>query len=187
MEWYSTVVTREDLEAVSAAGVTHVRIPVGYWYWHVVDGEPFPPPNTDEADDYNPLFYLRRALGWIDELGMKALIDLHAGPGQSPRISLKNLKIFVQSGSQNGFDNSGRRGEVHWVSEEYPEDNANVARTIVIQDLISATMARWIEEGVMARSTLYGVSLLNEPAGWWDKVWSACTDEFYPGGYNAVR
>jgi len=167
---WATFLTREDLEAVSAAGVTHVRIPVGYWYWHVVDGEPFPPPNTDEADNYNPLFYLRRALGWIDELGMKALIDLHAGPG-----------------SQNGFDNSGRRGEVHWVSEEYPEDNANVARTIVIQDLISATMARWIEEGVMVRSTLYGVSLLNEPAGWWDKVWSACTDEFYPGGYNAVR
>ena len=73
------------------------------------------------------------------------------------------------------------------MSEDYPEDNTNVARTIVIQDLISATMARWVEEGVMASSTLYGISLLNEPAGWWDKVWSACTDEFYPGGYDVVR
>ena len=60
-------------------------------------------------------------------------------------------------------------------------------------------MARWIEEGAFKRETLYGISLLNEPAGWWDKVrlgclcstllkvWSACTDEFYPGGYEVVR
>ena len=102
-------------------------------------------------------------------------------------------------GSQNGFDNSGRRGDVHWVSEDYPQDNANVARTIIIQDKIAANMARWIDEGAFKRETLYGISLLNEPAGWWDKVrlgclcstllkvWSACTDEFYPGGYEVVR
>jgi hypothetical protein len=62
-----------------------------------------------------------------------------------------------------------------------------VVRTIVIQDKIASTLARWIEEGSFSRETLYGVSLLNEPAGWWDKVWSACTDEFYPGGYDVVR
>ena len=105
-------------------------------------------------------------------------------------------------GSQNGFDNSGRRGDVHWVSEDYPQDNANVARTIIIQDKIAANMAKWIEEGAFKRETVYGISLLNEPAGWWDKVrlgcfsyiiitlpkvWSACTDEFYPGGYEVVR
>ena len=90
---------------------------------------------------------------------------------------------------------------MHWVSEDYPEDNANVARTIIIQDKIAANMARWIEEGAFKRETLYGISLLNEPAGWWDKVrlgcfpyiislakvWSACTDEFYPEGYEVVR
>jgi len=167
---WDTFVTKEDFEKVSSAGVTHVRIPVGYWYWDVIEGEPFPLPNTDESDPNNPLFYLKRALGWLDELGMKGLIDLHAAPG-----------------SQNGFDNSGRRGDVHWVSEDYPQDNANVARTIIIQDKIAANMARWIEEGAFKRETLYGISLLNEPAGWWDKVWSACTDEFYPGGYEVVR
>ena len=50
-------------------------------YWDVVEGEPFPPPNRDESDPNNPLFYLKRALGWLDELGMKGLIDLHAAPG----------------------------------------------------------------------------------------------------------
>ena len=50
-------------------------------YWDVIEGEPFPAPNTDETDPTNPLFYLKRALGWLDELGMKGLIDLHAAPG----------------------------------------------------------------------------------------------------------
>jgi aryl-phospho-beta-D-glucosidase BglC (GH1 family) len=52
-------------------------------YWDVIEGEPFPPPNPDETDPDSPLFYLKRALGWLDELGMKGLIDLHAGPGQA--------------------------------------------------------------------------------------------------------
>ena len=212
----------------------------------MVEGEPFPTPNEDESDPNNPLFYLKRALGWLDELDMKGLIDLHAAPGYF-RSRIKLFTSFIILGSQNGFDNSGRRGDVHWVSEEYPqdnanvartiiiqvmvlvmvmvmviEDNANIARTIIIQDKIAANMARWIEEGAFKRETLYGISLLNEPAGWWDKVelvfiliitivlgqgwdhdgtslnwkffiiilpkvWSACTDEFYPGGYEVVR
>ena len=55
--------------------------PVTVRYWDVVEGEPFPAPNSDESDPYSPLFYLKRALVWLDELGMKGLIDLHAGPG----------------------------------------------------------------------------------------------------------
>ena len=38
--------------------------------------------HPDESDPINnSLFYLKRALGWLDELGMKGLIDLHAAPG----------------------------------------------------------------------------------------------------------
>jgi glucan 1,3-beta-glucosidase len=55
----------------------------------------------------SPLFYLRRALGWLDELGLKVNIDLHTGPG-----------------SQNGYDNSGRAGETHWVDDTYPENRS---------------------------------------------------------------
>merc|ERR1711970_478837 len=167
---WDTFVTREDFEKVSSAGVTHVRIPVGYWYWDVEEGEPFPSPNIDDSDDRSPLFYLKRAIVWLDELNMKAEIDLHAGPG-----------------SQNGFDNSGRRGDIGWVTEEYPEDNHNVVRTINIIDKIAENMKRWVVEGVFRQETLYGISLLNEPGGWWDKVWSACKGELYPLGYEAIR
>ena len=37
--------------------------------------------HLDESNPNKPLFYLQRALGWLDELGMKGLIDLHAAPG----------------------------------------------------------------------------------------------------------
>ena len=37
-------------------------------YWDVVEGEPFPTPNEDEDDPNNPLFYLRRALGWQNNI-----------------------------------------------------------------------------------------------------------------------
>merc|ERR1712168_449170 len=167
---WDSFVSKEDFEKVLAAGVTHIRIPVGYWYWDVIDGEPFPAPNMDDTDKYSALFYLKRALVWLDELGMKAEIDLHAGPG-----------------SQNGFDNSGRRGDITWVTEEYPEDNHNVVRTLDILDKMGATLSGWVSTGVFKQETLYGISLLNEPGGWWDKVWSACKDEFYPLGYEVIR
>ena len=45
-------------------------------YWNVSDalkGKPFPPPNLNASDPFSPLFYLKRALGWVDELNMKVL------------------------------------------------------------------------------------------------------------------
>jgi aryl-phospho-beta-D-glucosidase BglC (GH1 family) len=32
-------------------GISHVRIPVAYWYWQVEEGEPFPQPNLDDQDE----------------------------------------------------------------------------------------------------------------------------------------
>jgi hypothetical protein len=52
----------------SYAGISHVRIPVAYWYWDVADDEPFPAPNLNDNDPYSPLFYLKRMLGWLQVL-----------------------------------------------------------------------------------------------------------------------
>ena len=79
-------------------GISHIRIPVGYWFWQVDYEEPFPEPILDSTDVQSGLFYLKRMLVWMDELGLAANIDLHGAPG-----------------SQNGFDNSGRAGGAHWV------------------------------------------------------------------------
>ena len=69
------------------------------------------------------------------------LIDLHTAPG-----------------SQNGFDNSGRRGPINWLEGD------NVDRTVRILEKITQNMAEWITEGHIAEETLYGIELLNEPA-----------------------
>merc|ERR1712227_498056 len=64
---WSTFVMRSHFEELVAAGISHVRIPVGYWYWDVEEGEPFPAPNMDDTSTESPLFYLKRALTWVDD------------------------------------------------------------------------------------------------------------------------
>ncbi|TKX23213.1 glucan 1,3-beta-glucosidase-2 [Elsinoe australis] len=75
-----------DLDQIKAAGMNHVRIPVGYW--SVTDGDDAP-----YIDGAYP--YLGRMVDWAGDRGLKVMIDLHGAQG-----------------SQNGFDNSGQRGGV---------------------------------------------------------------------------
>ena len=55
--------TEEDIQTFAANGISHLRIPVGYWIWDVSEDEPFPPPpaNDDEAQR----FYLKRLLKYV--------------------------------------------------------------------------------------------------------------------------
>jgi len=141
-EHWDTFYTREDLEKFSNSGISHIRIPVGYWFWQVEEEEPFPAPILDSSDEASGLFYLKRFLMWMSELGLMANIDLHGAPG-----------------SQNGFDNSGRAGQPHWV------DWGQVNRTKNIIRMISITMREWIDEGAISEETIDTFCVLNEPAG----------------------
>ncbi|QRV80907.1 Cellulase (glycosyl hydrolase family 5 protein) [Ceratobasidium sp. AG-Ba] len=87
-EHWSTWITEDDLAAIAAAGLNHVRIPIGFWAFDVSGGEPY-------IQGQFP--YLCKAVEWASKHGVKVLIDLHGAPG-----------------SQNGFDNSGRAGETNW-------------------------------------------------------------------------
>lgn len=106
-------------------------------------------------------FYLKRLLGWCNEIGLKVLIDLHGAPE-----------------SQNGFDNSGRRGPVNWVPEEgashpYP----SVQRTLVILDKLADLFMSWVADGTMSQETFWGLEILNEPAGWGPNLWTEVSDK----------
>ncbi|KAH9068330.1 glycoside hydrolase [Lactarius deliciosus] len=57
---WDTWITEQDFIAIAAAGLTHVRIPVGYWSV---------PTNTS------------RAVGWARLHGLHTIIDLHGAPG----------------------------------------------------------------------------------------------------------
>merc|ERR1711971_540613 len=67
-----TFVTEEDLDRLQAFGVTHVRVPIGWW---LVDYDP-----ADGFVDGGER-YLFRLLGWLQRRGMRALLDFHAMPG----------------------------------------------------------------------------------------------------------
>jgi glucan 1,3-beta-glucosidase len=67
---WASFVTAADLDKIAAAGMNHVRIPVGYWSIAPVDGEPFVQGALD---------YLDKAITWAGQAGLRVIIDLHGG------------------------------------------------------------------------------------------------------------
>ena len=63
---------------------------------------------------------------------LQALLDLHGGQG-----------------SQNGFDNSGKRGEIHF------QDGENSDRAVKVNGQMSALLKSWVDEGVIKVKKLY--------------------------------
>lgn len=85
---WNTWITQDDINNIAAAGLNHIRIPIGYWAVAPIDGDPYV---------QGQLPFLDKAIGWARSAGLKVEIDLHGAPG-----------------SQNGFDNSGKYGSVGW-------------------------------------------------------------------------
>nr|ADX07317.1 putative exo-1,3-beta-glucanase precursor [Flammulina velutipes] len=103
---WNTWITERDFADIAAAGLNHVRLPIGYWAWDVSAGEPY---------IQGQLPYVERALGWASAYGLKVIIDLHGAPG-----------------SQNGFDNSGQKlSYPTWHTSQSNVDRTNtVIKTI---------------------------------------------------------
>ena len=91
---WSSWITEGDFAQIAAAGLNHVRIPIGYW--SVVKTPPY---------NFGALDYLDQAVQWARTYGIKVLVDLHGA-----------------SLSQNGFDNSGKKGNVEWGSSQSYND-----------------------------------------------------------------
>ncbi|CAC9889738.1 unnamed protein product [Aureobasidium pullulans] len=74
-------ITEDDLHQIAAAGMNHVRIPVGYWSVIKDDNAPY----VQGAYEF-----LGRALDWASGAGLKVMIDLHGGGtgwGQGDSVS----------------------------------------------------------------------------------------------------
>lgn len=87
---WATWITEEDFAEMAGYGLNFVRIPIGYWAFQTLEGDPYVQGQVD---------YLDKALAWCQKYNLKAWIDLHGVPD-----------------SQNGFDNSGLRDEIQWQS-----------------------------------------------------------------------
>jgi aryl-phospho-beta-D-glucosidase BglC (GH1 family) len=62
--------TQSDFNQMAAAGLNHVRIPIGYWSVIARDGEPYVQGAYEK---------LGEALDWANSAGLKVMIDLHGG------------------------------------------------------------------------------------------------------------
>ncbi|PWN47653.1 glycoside hydrolase [Violaceomyces palustris] len=149
---WASFITEDDFRQIASAGLNHVRIPIGYWAFDTSNGEPYV-----RSNQFN---YLIKAVRWARNHNIKVLIDLHGAPG-----------------SQNGFDNSGRKGAIRWPNNP---NNANRAKAAL------QTMAK-----TFSASEFYGtvtvIELLNEPAGFNGNALLEYTKQFYRDGYGAVR
>jgi glucan 1,3-beta-glucosidase len=112
---WDTFVTRQDMVDLKAAGVTHLRVPMGFWIrGDVRDGEPW-------IDGSFPYFV--RFAKWCREVGLEIWADLHGAPG-----------------SQNGFDNSGYLMEPH-TCKGWSDNLENVQRTVdILTDIVNGIM-----------------------------------------------
>lgn len=117
-----TFITEGDIRKVKQLGLNAVRVPVGYWLFGGTD--------TFVGNAYR---YLDLLFTWAEKYELKVVICLHGAPG-----------------SQNGWDHSGRAGEVGWLeSERYVRRTLRVVKKIC--------------ERYGQQSALYGIELLNEP------------------------
>ncbi|KAF2720914.1 glycoside hydrolase family 5 protein [Polychaeton citri CBS 116435] len=124
-EHWSTWITEGDFGDIASKGLNFVRIPIGYWSITPLDGDPY----VQGAYEY-----LGKALDWAQGAGLKVMVDIHGAPG-----------------SQNGFDNSGRRGDVEWTQGD------SVSQTLKAIDKLRDDHA--------SHPALASIELLNEPLG----------------------
>ncbi|TCD71174.1 exo-1,3-beta-glucanase [Steccherinum ochraceum] len=108
---WNTWITESDIAAIAAAGLNHVRIPIGFWAFDVSGGEPY---------IQGQVPYLQKAVQWAGNHGIKVIVDLHGAPG-----------------SQNGFDNSGHKVP----SPQWQTSQNNIQRTDNVVKQIASMFA----------------------------------------------
>ncbi len=86
---WASWITAGDLNNIAAAGLNHVRIPIGYWSVAPVDGDPYV---------QGALEYLDQAIGWAGGAGLKVIIDLHGGMCNLRGIAIVFLLMHERSG-----------------------------------------------------------------------------------------
>ncbi|KAL7422509.1 hypothetical protein Q5752_003157 [Cryptotrichosporon argae] len=148
---WDTWITETDFANIAAAGLNHVRIPIGYWAYDVSDGEPYV---------QGQAAYLEQAIGWARNHGLKVMVDLHGVPG-----------------SQNGYDNSGKKGDALWAT-----NTTNYDRT---KSVIQTLALKYGDSSYNDVVTI--LQLINEPATYLNDQLKETTMHFYYDGYGTAR
>lgn len=128
---YALFITEQDFKDVQAAGFDHVRIPFSYWAITTYSGDPYVPKISWR--------YLLRSIEYARKYGLRVNLDLHALPG-----------------SQNGWNHSGRQGNIGWLNGD--DGALNGQRSLDLHTQLSKFFSQPRYKNVIA---IYG--LVNEP------------------------
>lgn len=138
----SAFITQQTIADIATRGLDTVRLPVGHWLFG--KSEPY----IAGADTY-----VDQLFEWCDEYGIGVILDIHGAPG-----------------SQNGWDHSGRAGEIGW-------GNGNTVQETL--DFLEAVVDRYGD-----KRALRALEVLNEPH--WD-VPIGTLLAYYRQAYQLVR
>lgn len=141
-EHRETFITEDDFRWIRNCGLNAIRLPVGYWALEA------PKPFVPAAD------FVDFALDRAQRNNLKVILDLHGAPG-----------------SQNGWDHSGRKGDIGW-----DKDPNNIKETIRVLGTFAEKYGK--------HPALYGIEMLNEPS---PKIPIAILKEFYQNAYSEIR
>ncbi|SAM06115.1 hypothetical protein [Absidia glauca] len=162
---YDTFITESDFKTIREMGFNHVRIPIGHWAIRPLAREPFVP--------YVSWTYLLRGIQWARKYGLRVMVELHTAPG-----------------SQNGWNHSGRSGEIRFLNGEngqlYAEDTMRVVKDIVTFFNTNPKDDSSEKQGGNAWSHVVPIfGVLNEPAMMTIKKEDA--KQWYRDSYAAIR
>ncbi|KAI0077473.1 exo-beta-1,3-glucanase [Panus rudis PR-1116 ss-1] len=156
---WNTWITESDFAAIAAAGLNHVRIPIGFWAFDVSGGEPY---------IQGQVPYLQKAVGWARNHGIKVIVDLHGAPG-----SQNGTDMNVLLGS---FDNSGHKVP----SPQWQTSQSNIDRTSAVIKTL-ASMFRDQSDVVTM------IAPLNEPAGFIGDSMLTPLKQYWYDSYGNIR
>lgn len=128
---YAKFITEQDFIDIRDAGLDHVRIQYSYWAVKLYADEPYVSRISWR--------YLLRAIEYCRKYGLRVKLDLHG-----------------LVGSQNGWNHSGREGQIAWLNGSDGALNRN--RSLSLHDQLSTFFAQDRYKNVV---TIYG--LVNEP------------------------
>lgn len=142
---WNTFYTANDFALMKQYGINFVRIPIGYWSITPLNGDPYITGAYDHLPD---------ALNWANDNGIKVMLDLHGAPG-----------------SQNGFDNSGQRGDIRWTQGDSVQQTKNALNKL--------------RDDHASHPAVAAIELLNEPMG--PQLDMNVVRQFYNDGWGNLR
>ncbi|KDQ60685.1 glycoside hydrolase family 5 protein [Jaapia argillacea MUCL 33604] len=150
---YKTFITEQDFAEIAGAGLNFVRIPIAYWAIETRGNEPFLAKTS--------WTYFLKAIEWARKYGIRINVDLHALPG-----------------SQNGWNHSGKLGDINVLNG--PMGLANAQRSLDYIRIIAEFISQPQYADVVV---MFGIT--NEPQA--PVIGQNNLERYYLQAYNLVR